>query len=593
MSNGERKSILARCNIHPKSSLVKEMARCVFCMGGACKRCGEHAYKNQDHPAIDKLHSTWITDSILAMQRPSNYLFEKHGVLNQFIQNNVLAVFNLTEPGEHPYCGCSGLQSSGFPYSPEILMASGIKHFNYSWEDMTTPSLNMMKDITSVACNEVLNGGKVAVHCHAGYGRTGIVIACMLVRLQGLSAQDAIKLVRTQRPGSVQTAKQQSFVRLFESEYHTTVTIFPSPTQPQPCLSKSIAASVRDQNVALPVSEVSKIPKLRWVPKVVHHALLMTQHYIRAHSVAIIGCLVGVCFLKDPSGETSWRNLTIDKVACDSLKTELNKNEWRTFDGYFSSLLSCCADAQAGVGLAARGADACSGTASMLPSTEQLSSMHLLVCIMFDFLSTRSDAVFSDMHTAAMSELWLAWRWPRAEDDPPTAAAAAAAWLEQGQSAVRLVESGQLDRYQLRTLALVIECMATASQQPGRLGDRAMALLLLRMSITLCTHNQNSGRIASVFLQDDCLRLYVDLLQGLSADLCSPAAAQDGYGPLSLLHAAYSLTVQRLTLAAPASVAALVDVANRVFGCALSLLLLLQQGWMPAKGLRRLTAAAV
>ena len=30
----------------------------------------------------------------------------------------IAAVFNLTLPGEHPYCG-DGLVSSGFPYDPE------------------------------------------------------------------------------------------------------------------------------------------------------------------------------------------------------------------------------------------------------------------------------------------------------------------------------------------------------------------------------------------------------------------------------------------------------------------------------------------
>lgn len=35
------------------------------------------------------------------------------------------AVFNLTEAGEHPYCGDGLEESSGFPYLPETFMREG------------------------------------------------------------------------------------------------------------------------------------------------------------------------------------------------------------------------------------------------------------------------------------------------------------------------------------------------------------------------------------------------------------------------------------------------------------------------------------
>ena len=98
-----------------------------FCRGGNCNRCGETAYLSLTSPAIDKLHSTWVDDSILAMQRPSDTLMCESNLIDKFVSNGIVAIFNLTEPGEHPYCGGGNLKESGFPYHPEKLMAAGSK----------------------------------------------------------------------------------------------------------------------------------------------------------------------------------------------------------------------------------------------------------------------------------------------------------------------------------------------------------------------------------------------------------------------------------------------------------------------------------
>ncbi|CAN0454717.1 unnamed protein product, partial [Discosporangium mesarthrocarpum] len=51
---------------------------------------------------------------------------------------------------------------------------------------------------------------QIAVHCHAGFGRTGLVIASALVFTRSLTARQAVALVRSRRPGSVQTEGQVS-----------------------------------------------------------------------------------------------------------------------------------------------------------------------------------------------------------------------------------------------------------------------------------------------------------------------------------------------------------------------------------------------
>lgn len=58
--------------------------------------------------------------------------------------------------------------------------------------------------------------GAVAVHCHAGCGRTGVLIACYLVYANRMNAEDAIHYVRSKRPGSIQTVYQIKFIQEFQ-----------------------------------------------------------------------------------------------------------------------------------------------------------------------------------------------------------------------------------------------------------------------------------------------------------------------------------------------------------------------------------------
>lgn len=90
-------------------------------------------------------------------------------------------VVNLQEPGEHSLCGDGIDDNVGFSYNPEQFQAFGISTFNWYWEDLTCPReefvLMIMQNMSRF--DKQMNK-KIFVHCHAGTGRTGLVIACYL-----------------------------------------------------------------------------------------------------------------------------------------------------------------------------------------------------------------------------------------------------------------------------------------------------------------------------------------------------------------------------------------------------------------------------
>jgi ADP-ribosyl-[dinitrogen reductase] hydrolase len=58
---------------------------------------------------------------------------------------------------------------------------------------------------------ELAGGGRFAMHCYAGLGRTGMIAARLLVE-HGLAPAEAIARVRAARPGSIETSGQERYV---------------------------------------------------------------------------------------------------------------------------------------------------------------------------------------------------------------------------------------------------------------------------------------------------------------------------------------------------------------------------------------------
>lgn len=183
------------------------------CGGKACKYENPSRWSDEEQ-AIKGLYSSWITDNLLAMARPSTEIIEKYNIIEQFQRCGLKTVINLQRPGEHASCGNPLEQESGFTYRPETFMEAGIYYYNFGWKDYGVASLTTILDMVKVMSFAVQEG-KMAVHCHAGLGRTGVLLACYLVFTTRMNADQAILFVRAKRPNSIQTRGQLLCVREF------------------------------------------------------------------------------------------------------------------------------------------------------------------------------------------------------------------------------------------------------------------------------------------------------------------------------------------------------------------------------------------
>jgi atypical dual specificity phosphatase len=92
---------------------------------------------------------------------------------------------------------------------------AGIMAVHVPVEDMAAPSERQFDVILETIRKANGSGLGAAVHCAAGRGRTGTVLAAYFVA-QGMGAREAIEKVRSLRPGSIETTEQARAVEAYE-----------------------------------------------------------------------------------------------------------------------------------------------------------------------------------------------------------------------------------------------------------------------------------------------------------------------------------------------------------------------------------------
>jgi atypical dual specificity phosphatase len=173
------------------------------------------------------------------------------------------------------------------PLNPEDVTNAGLRYLHLPVMYLRRPSPEQIQSFITYTKAEIAAGGKIAVHCVGGIGRTGTVIACYLVD-QGMPAREAITYVRAKRQGSVESleqenavyqwAKQKAAREALEAVLHDVVEAdelgLPMPVDVEAYVAETyepeieatpVRPALREEKVT-PMTRIARTGYLRWHP---------------------------------------------------------------------------------------------------------------------------------------------------------------------------------------------------------------------------------------------------------------------------------------------------------------------------------------
>ena len=98
----------------------------------------------------------------------------------------------------------------------QFYESNGLEVIHLPIPDFDVPTQETLSAAVTAAQARASSGKNVAVHCFAGYGRTGMFLACLARQVLGLSANEAIEWVRSYVPSAIEVQEQVEVVKAFK-----------------------------------------------------------------------------------------------------------------------------------------------------------------------------------------------------------------------------------------------------------------------------------------------------------------------------------------------------------------------------------------
>lgn len=151
-------------------------------------------------PALElPSHFRWLLPNQLAGMGRPGLLRDEEDDLYAIASRGISLLVSLTER----------------PFPPERLRPFGIDARHFPIADMGVPPRGATERLCRAIEKTIEQGHAVAVHCLAGRGRTGTMLAAFLV-WKGVRANEAVARVRATIDGAIQTPGQLAFIRELE-----------------------------------------------------------------------------------------------------------------------------------------------------------------------------------------------------------------------------------------------------------------------------------------------------------------------------------------------------------------------------------------
>lgn len=95
---------------------------------------------------------------------------------------------------------------------PALYVQAGFQVLHLPIPDGGVPSRRALTDLVTTIIQHAQAGQHIVIHCYAGIGRTGLVLAAMAKRVLGLSSDAAVAWVRQHIPRAVETPGQRALL---------------------------------------------------------------------------------------------------------------------------------------------------------------------------------------------------------------------------------------------------------------------------------------------------------------------------------------------------------------------------------------------